>query len=144
MKMRINAREYAWGDVSIVLFGQPVLGIRGIDYNQKKNKEALYAAGRYPKSIQHGRRESEGTLTILQSELIALNKSAIAAVYTDILDVDMDIQVAYADASGITTIDRIVKASFTELPQALKEGDMNQEIAIPFVALYIEFNITKA
>ncbi len=144
MKMRINAREYAWGDVSIVLFGQPVLGIRGIDYNQKKNKEALYAAGRYPKSIQHGRRESEGTLTILQSELIALNKSAIAAGYTDILDVDMDIQVAYADASGITTIDRIVKASFTELPQALKEGDMNQEIAIPFVALDIEFNITKA
>ena len=144
MKMRINAREYAWGDVSIVLFGQPVLGIRGLDYNQKKNKEALYAAGRYPKSIQHGRRESEGTLTILQSELIALNKSAIAAGYTDILDVDMDIQVAYADASGITTIDRIVKASFTELPQALKEGDMNQEIAIPFVALDIEFNITKA
>lgn len=143
MKMRINAREYAWGDVSIVLFGQPVLGIRGIDYNQKKNKEALYAAGRYPKSIQHGRRESEGTLTILQSELIALNKSAIAAGYTDILDVDMDIQVAYADASGVTTIDRIVKASFTELPQALKEGDMNQEIAIPFVALDIEFNITK-
>ncbi len=143
MKMRINAREYAWGDVSIVLFGQPVLGIRGIDYNQKKNKEALYAAGRYPKSIQHGRRESEGTLTILQSELIALNKSAIAAGYTDILDVDMDIQVAYADASGVTTIDRIVKASFTELPQALKEGDMNQEIAIPFGALDIEFNITK-
>lgn len=141
--MRINGQEYAWGDVVITLFGQPVLGIRGIDYKQKKNKEALYAAGRYAKSIQHGRRESEGTLTILQSELIALNKSAVAAGYKDILDVDMDILVSYVGSNGVTTIDRIIKASFSELPQGLKEGDMNQEIALPFVALDIEFNITK-
>ncbi len=83
-------------------------------------------------------------MTILQSELIALNKSAVAAGYVDLLDVDLDIQVSYVDSAGTLTIDRIVGASFSELPQGLKEGDMNQEIALPFVALDIEYNITNA
>ncbi|MEG1937106.1 MAG: hypothetical protein RRZ64_07985 [Rikenellaceae bacterium] len=137
--MRINQREYAWGDVQIIIFGQPVAGCRGVDYKTKKEKELLFGAGRSARAIQHKRREVDGSVTILQSELQALNRSAKANGYKDILDVDFDIIVSYMSEGGIVTIDRIVCASISEMPHGMKEGDGNSEHVLPFVALDVEY-----
>lgn len=138
--MRINGKEYAWGDVTIVLLGRPVVGCTGIEYKTKKNKEAKFGWGRSAKSIQHGRRECDGTLTLMQSELIALNQAARTNGYRDILDVDVNISVAYASENGIITTDKIINASFSELPAGMKEGDMQSEHALPFIAQDIEYD----
>lgn len=137
----INGQEYSWCNISAIVLGQPVLGVLGVSYKSKKAKTVLHASGRYPRSIQHGKRESDGTLTILQSEFIALNRSVKAAGYADLLDVDIDILVKYSDDFGSITIDKIHKASFTELPEEMKEGDANMTIALPFIAMRIEYNI---
>ena len=136
--VRINNKEYAWGDITVVVLGRPVIGITGVDYTTKKAKEARHGAGREPKSIQHGRREYEGTLTLMQSEVIALNKAAQASGYKDILDVDVDIIVAYLGDNGVVSTDKIICASFSELPKGMKEGDLQSEHPMPFVALDIE------
>lgn len=141
LKTVINRQEYAWGDIQIFLFGQPITGCRGIDYKTKKEKELLFGLGRDARGIQHKRRECDGTLTILQSELQALNRSAKAAGYRDILDVDFDIVVSYATTSGAITIDRIVKASISELPSGMKEGDSFSEHALPYIAMDIEYGV---
>ena len=42
-----NSREYEWADISVVMGGRPITGIRGIKYNIKKEKELLYAKGNW-------------------------------------------------------------------------------------------------
>ncbi len=141
MGIIINNREYAWTDVEIFMFGQKVSGITAIDYKSKVAKSHLFASGRGPRSIQKGRREYDGTLTLLQSEVIALNNSAVAAGHKDILDVEPDIIVKYVTEEGVIIMDKICCASFTELPNSMKEGDANMTVALPFLALNIDFNI---
>lgn len=138
--MAFNSKEYSWVNVSVVLFGQPVIGCRGIEYKPKMAKEAMYAMGKRAYSIQRGKREYEGTLTITQSELAALNRSAVAKGYDDVLDLEMDIVIAYVD-NGIVTTDRVVNATFTEAPMSMKEGDMYMEVALPFIALDVKHDI---
>lgn len=138
---RINGQEYAWGDITFVALGRTIGGAIGVEYKPKKEKKALHASGRNPRAIQHGKREYEGTLTVLQSELIALNRAARQMGYKDALDIEFDLIVSYISPGGIVTTDRIVKLSITELPTGMKEGDMNSEHALPFVALDINYDI---
>lgn len=141
MGLLINNKEYAWGDIAVTLWGRPVLGITGIEYKLKQKKEARRGMGRKAKSIQSGEVECEGTLTIMQSELIALNQAARAKGYNSFLEVDVDIVVSY-QADVIVTVDKICCASFTELPMTMKEGDLQAEIAMPFIAMDIEYDVT--
>ncbi|MBD5397745.1 hypothetical protein HDR62_06430 [bacterium] len=139
--MAFNSREYSYCDVQATILGRPLTGLRGIEYTAKKSKEAVFGAGINPKSIQHGRREYEGTLTVLQSELEALNRAAKEAGYTDCLDLEFDIVVTYTSGETVTT-DIIRCASITEFPKGMKEGDLNSEHALPFIALGIDTNVT--
>ena len=45
-----NSREYAWVDVNVVMLGREVVGLRGIEYKSKRQKEALFASGRKARS----------------------------------------------------------------------------------------------
>ena len=139
--MEFNSKEYTYCDIQVFLLGRPVGVLRGNEYKTKKAKEALFGAGRYARSIQHGKREYEGTLTVLQSELIALDRAAVEAGKTDILDLDFDIVVSYTSESGILTVDRIVGASITDTTRSMKEGDLNMEVELPFIALRVKQNV---
>lgn len=139
--LTFNSREYTWCDLHTYMLGREVGGMRGIEYKKKKAKEALFGAGNTPRSIQHGKREYEGTITLLQSELIALTRAAKAAGYTDIMDIEFDVVVSYISTENIVITDRVVSVSITEVPRLLKEGDMKMEVALPFIALDVEENI---
>lgn len=139
--MEFNSSEYTYCDLEVVLLGRPVIGLRGIEYGSKKAKEVLFGAGRKGRGIQHGKREYEGTLTVLQSELTALDRAAKEAGREDCLDLDFDIIVTYISPGGVVSVDRVVGASITEAKKGLKEGDMNMEIALPFIALDVKKNI---
>lgn len=140
--VKINLKEYAWGDIQVIMFGRPIVGLKGIEYKTKKDKELNYGAGRNAYGIQHGRRANEGTLKICQSELQALNDAAKAQGYKDILDVDMDIVVSYIPEDSVAiTIDRIICASFSEMPKGMSNGDMSSEHSMPFVCLDIEYGV---
>lgn len=121
--------------------GRPIAGVVGIDYKTKKAKESRFGAGRQAKSIQHGKREIDGTLTLLQSEVIALNRAAQANGFKDLLDIEPNITITYLSDAGIVTNDRIVCASFSEIPSGMKEGDLQSEHAIPFIALDVDYGI---
>lgn len=133
--MAFNSRQYEWGDLTLVLGGRDVTGIRGVKYTVKGEKEALFAKGRHAHSIQTGNVTVEGEITVLQSELIALEKSGNGSI----LGLNLDAVVAFGNPSlGDTMVtDRIVGVSFTEAPKELKQGDKNMEITIPFIALAV-------
>ena len=137
----INRREYAYGDINVYIFGQRIAGLRGIDYKPANNKDYVRGAGNLPRGIQHGERSYEGTLTILQSELDALNRTAREKGYKDILDVDFDIVVTYGDENGTVVTDRIYQASIKDAGKGMKSGDLYSEHALPFIALDVDFDI---
>ena len=141
MAVRINNREYAWGDISILVGGQPVAGARAINYKVSQSKEALVAAGREPRAIQKGQRSYEGSLTVLQSELMALNRSARAAGYQDLLGADISIIVAYAMDGVTMTLDRIDGVNFSEYSVDASTDSLYMEVELPFVALGIEMGV---
>lgn len=141
MAIRINNKEYTWGDITVVLFGCPFPGITGIEYKAKKAKTVKHGGGYNPKSIQHGKREYEATITIMQSTLIAMNQAARAKGYKDVLDVDFDIIITY-EAGLVVTVDKFCCASISEFNLGMKEGDAQAEISLPIVALDMEFDIT--
>lgn len=136
-----DSKEYAWIDVKVILLGKEVGGLRGIAYKSKRQTEALFAAGKKARGIQRGKKEYEGTITLLQSELIALNNAAKQKGFDDISDIEFDAVVAYAPEGGVISTDMIIGIAVTEVPTEIKEGDLYQEIALPFIALDTEYNI---
>jgi len=136
-----NSKEYTFCDMEVIVFGRPLFTLRGVEYKAKKAKEVLFAAGRKGRGIQHGKREYDGTLTILQSGIIALDRAAQKKGYDDCLDLDFDIVVSYAGDNGIVSVDRIVGASITEIPKGMKEGDLFMEVGLPFIALDVKPNL---
>lgn len=136
-----NSEEYAWVDIKVMLLGREVTGLRGMEYKVKRQKEALFATGKKARGIQKGKKEYEGTITILQSELIALDRAAQEKGYEDITDIDFDIIVSYLPDNNVITTDKVVNASITEIPRSMKEGDTQMEIALPFIALDVVSNV---
>ena len=137
-----NTKEFSWINVNVVLLGKPVTGLRGIEYKSKRQKEALFATGKKARGIQQGKKEYEGTITVLQSELIAMQAAAKQSGYDDITDLEFDIIVSYMSETGVVQTDKVVNASITEAPNSIKEGDLYSEHALPFIACDIEYNVS--
>lgn len=142
--VRINGKEYAFGDITVVMWGRPVVGLLEINYKTSKEKSPLQAHGRIAKSIQHGKRTTDGTIVVTQSELVAMNRAARQKSYKDVLDVDVDIVMSYMpEDSTAITVDIIRCASFKEIPMGMKEGDLYSQHAMPFVALDCDYDTTN-
>ena len=111
-------------------------GFRAISYTKSQEKEALYAKGNLPHSIQHGNKSYEGSVTLLQSELEALELAAGG----DALDASFDIVVSYGNPLKGDTIqiDLIKGAELTEVPKGMSQGDKFAEIELPFIALEVK------
>lgn len=139
--VRINNREYAYGDIDVYVFGKKVVGLRGINYEPAKGKHALISSGYGPRSIQHGPRGYSGTFSILQSELDALNRTARARGYKDILDVDFDIVLVYGDEASALTTDKIYCASVEKFNRGMKVDDFYCEHTLQFIALDVDCGV---
>ena len=129
----MNTREYEWSDVSVVLAGRNVTGIRGVSYNSDQEKEALYAKGNKPHGIQRGNKSYTGSIRLLQSEYDALN----AAAGGDALNVSFNIIVSYGNPSmgDVIKTDLLVGAEITSKPKSLNQNDKFMEIELPIVML---------
>lgn len=133
-----NSREYEWADLTLLLGGQDITAIRAVKYTEKAEKEAVYAKGRHPHSIQTGNIEYSGEITVLQSAYEAL----VLAGNGSILGLSLDGIFGYGNpAAGVLPkFDRALGISFTEAPKEFKQGDKFQEITLPFICLKIKNN----
>ena len=127
----VNTREYEWSDVTVVMAGRPVTGLRGVKYSAKQEKELLHAKGNKPHSIQRGNKTYDGEITLLQSEYEALKQASGG----DVLDASLDIVAAYGNptAGDVITTDVLVGVEFTEDNTEWKQGDKFQEKTLPFL-----------
>lgn len=133
----INGQEYGWGDITIFMWGQPVLRARAIEYKVSQQTEPLRGAGREPLAIQCGERSYSGSITVLQSELEAFNRTARTKMHKNIVGTSSDIVVMYMK-DLVVTVDKIDGATFEEYTKGMKTGDLHGEHQIPFKALGVQ------
>lgn len=128
-----NSREYEWSDINVVMTGRNVTGFRAVSYTSKQEKEALYAKGNKPHSIQRGNKSYEGSISLVQSEYEALKQAAGG----DILDASIDLVVSYGNPTKGDTIvtDLLQGVEFTDDKTEWKQGDKFQEKELPFIFL---------
>ena len=133
-----DSREYEWSDVTVVMAGRDVTGIRGISYNSSQEKEALYAKGNKPHGVQRGTKSYEGSIRLLQSEYDALNEAAGG----DALNASFNIIVAYGNPSAgdVIKTDLLMGCEITSKPKSLNQNDKFMEIELPLIMLDIKEN----
>jgi hypothetical protein len=127
----INGVSYGWGNIQLVLFGVPVVGITKIDYKSKQNKENLYGAGYKPVSRGYGKYEYEGSIEIYTEEW---KRIIAAAPNKDPLSIaPFDIEVVFAGNRVAPDKDSLKMCEFLENPLSSSEGDTSIKVSIPLI-----------
>lgn len=128
-----DTREYEWADITVVLAGRDVVGLRSIKYSEKKEKEALYGKGNKPISIQSGNVSYEGEVGLTESEYETLR----LAMGGSILHRSIFIIVSYGNPSkgDVMKTDTLVGVQFTEDSVDRKQGDKFMEKSLPILFL---------
>jgi len=126
-----NSREYEWSDISVVLAGRNVTGLRGVKYSKKQEKELLYGKGNKPQGIQHGNVDYSGEITLTQSEYNALR----TACGGEILEASFNLTVAYGNQTtgNAYTVDNLIGCEFTEDNVEWSQGDKFMEKTLPII-----------
>jgi len=137
----INGVEYDWASVVLAINGVPVTGIQAISYGDKQDVSNIYGAGRYPVARGKGRITPTAKITLLASEVLAIQSQSINRRLQDIAP--FDITVTYMPDSGIIHTDKIRNCQFTENKRDVKEGDMSIGVELELVPSHIEFGGTK-
>lgn len=134
-----NSKEFGWIDIQIVFAGRPAIGITALKYKNKADRAFIYGIGPKPVAYADGIAETEGSITLLQSEFEALVRSAPAGKKPNTL-APFDIIVAYIDEENALVKDIIQSVLLTEFEKGGKKGDLNMEIELPFIAADVLLN----
>lgn len=137
----INGVEYDWASVVLAINGVPVTGIQAISYGDKQDRANIYGAGRYPVARGSGRISCTAKITLLSSEVVALQSQSITHRLQDIAP--FDITVSYLPDAGIIHTDKIRNCQFVENKRDMKEGDMSIPVELELIVSHIEWGGTK-
>lgn len=132
----ISGVNYSGVNISVVLFGTPIIGITSIKYNRKQKKENNYGFGAEPVSRGYGQREYEGSIDLYLDTW----KSIIdASPGRDALAIGpFDIQVLFGGQGVLTTKDVLKACEFLEDPFDGKSGDTKLMVTVPIIIGRIE------
>lgn len=127
----INGINYSYANISLVLFGVPVVGITKIDYKRKQKKDNNYGAGSQPVSRGYGNYEYDGSIEIYTDEL---KRIIAAAPSRDILTIPpFDIQVVFSGRGLAPDKDVLRSCEFTEEGLAAAQGDTKLLVTLPLI-----------
>lgn len=134
--MLYSSKNYSWNDISIALSGRIVEGVDNIEYTYKQDKGVLRGRGGKGHKITRGNKDYEGKITLWQSEVEAMIKGA---PNKDILSLNFDVIWSFTpDDGGANVTDVLVSCEFTDLKKAMKQGDKNMLIELPFIFLDVK------
>lgn len=127
----INGINYSWANVTLVLFGVPVVGITKISYKRKQKKENNYGVGSQPVSRGYGNYEYEGSIEVYLDEW----KRIIAAAPNrdPLLIAPFDIQVVYAGRGLTAEKDVLQSCEFLEDDFTASQGDTKLMVTVPLI-----------
>lgn len=125
----INGIAHSWNNINVILFGTPIIGITGVEWNIKQDVNDNYGAGPYPVSRGFGKFEYNGSMelyydTWLQIVQNSPNKDPFQLP-------PFDIPISF-NGGGIQPSTVVLKAvNFMEAPVAPNQGDTSIKVKIP-------------
>lgn len=127
----INGINYSYANITLVLFGVPIVGITKINYKRKQKKENNYGAGNQPVSRGYGNYEYEGSIEVYTDEL---KRIIAASPNRDILQIPpFDIQVVFGGTGVLADKDVLRACEFTEEGLTANQGDTKLLVELPLV-----------
>jgi len=127
----INGINYSWGNISLVLFGIPIVGITKISYSAKQTKENNYGIGFEPISRGYGNREYEGSIELYLDEW---KRIIAASPNKDPLQIaPFQIQVVFGGTAVNPNKEVLQFCEFLENPLDANQGDTKLMVTIPLV-----------
>jgi hypothetical protein len=131
MSVLVNGVNYDWGNITLVLFGVPVIGIKKINYKRSQKKENNYGWGREPVSRGYGNFEYEGDIDIYTDEW---KRIIAASPNRNPLEIPwFDIPVVFGGVGVLPTKDVLRAVEFMEDPLAASQGDTSLIVTIPLI-----------
>lgn len=144
----INGFEYGWGNIQLLINNVPMIGITAIDYSENTTFENLYGVGRMPIGRGVGNHEMEGSITVLASEVIALQQAArtqgiVDGDITGLLPFTVVISYIPSEGQGIPILDKLFNVQFAANARGMAQGDTSITVDIPLVLSHIEWGSTQ-
>jgi hypothetical protein len=136
-----SSAEFAWKDIEVVIKGRSLVRILEIEYTTEAEMKHIYGRGKKAVGIQEGNEKVTGQITIGQSELEALIRSAQQAnPGSKITDMPFNINITYRQGFQLVR-DRVDTVKVSSIPKGMKQGDTDMIVKLPFLALDVEYNI---
>ncbi|MCX6232617.1 MAG: hypothetical protein NTZ33_13860 [Bacteroidetes bacterium] len=144
MNWDFNSSEYSWKDIEVILLGRSISRILEIKYKGSQETKEIYGKGSEPQAIAKGNKKYEGDIKIGQSELEAMiDKVKVITGSSDPLDLPpFNISVAYVK-NGMIRTDVCIGVVLKDVEKALKQGDTDMEVSVPFSCVKIKYNTTS-
>jgi hypothetical protein len=119
----VNGVAYSWVQIQTMIAGVPVTGITAINYKDSQEMDEIYGAGRMPVARGYGRIKAEGSITLLQDEIMAI-RAASAAPSHRLQDIaPFTINVSYIKEGSNIITDTLHNCQFKTNGVDTKEGD---------------------
>jgi hypothetical protein len=132
----INGVNYSFANITLVLFGVPVVGITKIDFKRKQKKENNYGFGQDPVSRGYGNNEYEGSMEIYLDEW---KKIIQISPFRDPLSIaPFDIQIVYGGSKVSAEKDVLRSCEFMEDSFTANQGDTKLMVNVPLIIGAIE------
>lgn len=142
----INNREYSFEDLQVVKTGSPLPmdALRALKYTKTREHINIHGRGSEVVSTARGKKDYNGSMTILQSALEAWQRSMPKG--KDITDDNFNVTAAFAPEVngelGQITVDQLLNCRVGEITkESSVDGDGYMVIELPLVIQKIKYNI---
>lgn len=134
MSLRVNGKNYDWGDVDLKIPGLPLV-VQEVSYDDELDKEESYGYGSMPRGYGRGNYKASGKLTMLRDDYDAL-LDYCKAKGIPFYGLELpSIVVAYANDGEKTRIDELKRVQFTKRSQKAAQGDKTLTVDIDMLIL---------
>jgi len=132
----INGVNYAWANITCVIFDVPVIGITEIDYDREQVKEENYGHGIDPISRGYGNIKNKASITLYQDEW---KRIIASSPNRDPLQIPpFDITVVYGGSRVSADRDILRSVEFKNDPFSAKQGDTKLMVKLELAVGSIE------
>ena len=138
----INGVLYSWSNITLVLFGNVIRGVRSIKYSYKQEKKNVYGYGTEPIGRTYGNNEYNCEISILRDEMQNIITATKAAGYNKITDIPpFNIPVLFGEnpAGGLNPVpfaqgqDIVMAAEFLDFNFDAKQNDQELVMNVPLI-----------
>jgi hypothetical protein len=116
----VNGKAVEHADIELTLLGVMITGFTDLEYEEKQDMENVYAGGRYANARIYGQIKPTAKISLLASEVEALQQVAPGGRIQDIPE--FDIAVSYIDAAYTTIRHKLKNVRIMNNPRKSTAG----------------------